>query len=378
MAIVYITGAPGSGKTLWTMKTVAKRAAEEKRQVYYFNIPEVKVPDQEWTELTVEQAKNPHDLPKGSIIVVDEAWDLWPQSKAGVKVPDHIELFATHRHRGHDFYVMTQRTTSVHHFIRGLIGQHVHFERQFGLPRARRFEWQRLGNPSDKWDKQAATGSEFIYPKEVFGWYKSSDQHTVKVKLPKWRLAGIAALAIIATVAIISAFSRIISYGEADEAQTAAIDQLGNKIEQGQQVTNEKLSRLEAQLAGAEWSSRFAERVPGVPMSASFYDSEVKPAAVPRIAGCSHIKVGESESCRCTTQQGSVVGKISHAQCVAYVQHGWFDPLKEDEPEHVPGQEAQGAGAAHADSGAAAAPPAIAGNAVKPSEGASAGSPTLF
>lgn len=376
MAIVYITGAPGSGKSLWTLSTVRKKATDEKRQVYYYNIPGLNIPG--WIELTKEQALRPHELPTGAIAIFDEAWELWPQSKAGVKVPEEIELFATHRHRGHDFFIITQRTTSVHHFIRGLIGQHVHFERQFGLPRARRFEWQRLGNPSDKWDKQAASGSEFIYPKEVYGWYKSSDQHTVKVKLPKWRLAAIAGGCVLVVFLIGSAFSRLSSFGEKQDDQAEAISDLGGKIDHATRQTNEKLAQLEAKLGAAEWSARFAERVPGVPMSASFYDSEVKPASVPRISGCSRIQINGVDSCRCTTQQGSTIRQITHAQCVIYVRSGWYDPLKEDEPEHVPGQQGQGAGAAGADSGAAAPPPAIINNTEKPSPGPPGGSASLF
>lgn len=353
--IIYVTGAPGSGKTLWTMSTVAKRAKEEGREVYYYNIPNVNVPGQQWHELTKAQAMNPHDLPQGSIIVVDEAWELWPQAKAGSKVPEHIELFATHRHRGHDFFVMTQRTTSVHHFIRGLIGQHVHFERQFGLPRARRFEWQRLGNPSDKWDKDAASSSEFIYPKEVFNWYKSSDQHTVKVRLPWFRLGGIAALVLVVLGAGWAAFSRMTSLGESARGTSEAVERLGELVESGNKATADKLAQLEAQLEGAAWSARFQPRVPGIPMSASFYDQEVRPASVPRISGCYRIELNHVDRCRCTTQQGSVIGEITHAQCLYYVRNGWYDPLRPDEPEHMPGE----GGQARADSGAAAAPPPI-------------------
>lgn len=359
--IVYITGAPGSGKTLWTLRTVAKRAQDEGRKVYYYNIPQVNIPGQDWTELTLEQAKNPHDLPTGSIVVVDEAWDLWPQSKAGVKVPDHIELFATHRHRGHDFYILTQRTTSVHHFIRGLIAQHVHFERQFGLPRSRRFEWQRIGNPSDKWDKDAASSSEFIFPKEVYSWYKSSDQHTVKVKLPWVRLGGIGVLVLFIVGGLWYAFDLMTNLSDLGKKQGDEIANLATAQASANQATAQQLAELEAKIDAANWSSRFVERVPGIPMSASFYDESVKPEAVPRIAGCSRIQLEGRDSCRCTTQQGSTIREITHGQCVKYVRYGWFDPLKPDEADHMPdngpNRDGGGGGVARADSGAAAAPP---------------------
>ena len=353
--IRYITGAPGSGKSLWTLMYVRKMADEEKRQVYTYNIPGLNIPG--WLELTEQQARNPHDLPQGSIIICDEAWQLWPQSKAGVKVPENIENFATHRHRGHDFFIITQRTTSVHHFIRGLIGQHIHFERQFGLPRARKFEWQRLGNPTDQWDKKAATASEFIYPKEVFGWYKSSDQHTVKVKLPKYKLIGIGVMFLVVIVLGIVIANNLTNLDQVNEEQNEVLAKTAAVLDQTSKVTADRLAAMEDKIAALEWANRFIERVPGQPMSAAFYDALVEPAAVPRISGCSQIKVGSTSSCSCQTQQGSRIYAITEAQCLVYLKNGWFDPLKPDEPD--PTDKDQGLGGREGGAGSGATPPPL-------------------
>ena len=193
--IVYVTGAPGSGKTLWTISEVLRMLKEEPdRPVYYF-FPD-HVPDVDgslgWTR--IKDRAEVHAIPARSICIIDEAWTWYPQRKAGTRPPDDVEAYATHRHRGHDFFMMTQRVTSVDHFIRGLVGRHVHFERQFGLERSRKFEWQKMGDPGDRFSKQEAMSSEFRFPKDVYKVYRSAEVHTVKKKLPVGRLAGIATM----------------------------------------------------------------------------------------------------------------------------------------------------------------------------------------
>src|SRR5436853_6898177 len=138
--LTLVTGAPGAGKTLWTIREVEKLRQETGRKVFFNAIAGVSLP---WTELTDDQAADAHSLESGAVIIVDEVYRLWPQGKPGEKLPPSIELFATHRHRGHDFFLLLQDRQRLHHFIRGLVGRHVHLERQYGIPRARVFEWQR-------------------------------------------------------------------------------------------------------------------------------------------------------------------------------------------------------------------------------------------
>lgn len=352
--LTLVTGAPGSGKTLWTMREVEKLRKDTGRPVFYNGIAGVAIP--EWTLFEDSAASKVHELPQGAIIVVDEVYRLWPQGKQGEQLRPDVEAFATHRHRGHDFYLLIQDRMRLHHFIRGLVGRHVHFERQFGLDRSRMFEWQRLGDPRDKWDKDAASASEFMFPKEVFQWYKSADLHTVKKRMPWLRLSVIPALVVVAALCTWFAFSRL----SADRlAKPAGVAVAASEV-------HPALSYLEQkELEARQWSAKWVERVPGQPHSASFYDPTVTPAVMPKISGCSEVITDHSYKCECNTQQGTIITTLTIGECKFYLKNGWFDPTKPDRQEsdgtlRAGGFDMLGAGSplgGQAGSSAPAAPP---------------------
>jgi len=331
MAITLVTGAPGAGKTLWTLQEVEKLRRETGRQVLYNGISGVTL--SEWkpvsnAELKAtidvavegEEGKHVHDLPPGSIVVVDECYRVWPQGGPG-ELPRDVEAFAVHRHRGLDFFLLVQR---VHHFVRGLVARHVHFERQFGLDRSRRFEWQKLGDPKDRWSKQEAAGSEFLFPKEVYSWYKSADLHTVKKRLPWKRLALIPGLVLVIVALLWSAVS-ILTSGAAELGPQAS-SSASSPAPAHAPAPDPRLERV-------SWSAQWVERVPGQPHSAPFYDPTVRPAAMPKISGCMEIRSEQLNRCVCNTQQGTAITSLTLAECRFYLANGWFDPTRPDEDE---------------------------------------------
>jgi zona occludens toxin len=331
--LTLVTGAPGAGKTLWTIGEVEKLRAETGRRVFYNGIPDVTLP--EWSQLSVadlkktvavegEEGKFVFDLPHGSIVVVDEVYRIWPQGKQGDKLPADVEAFAVHRHLGLDFYLLIQDRMRLHHFIRGLVGRHVHFERQFGMDRSRRFEWQRLGDPKDKWDKDAASGSEFVFPKKLYGAYKSADLHTVKKRLPWARLALIPALLIVAGVALWAAMAHFTDYS-AKETSAAPVGAAGAQVVAVAVPDAASEARL--------WAAKWEERVKGQPHSAAFYDPTVQPVVMPKISGCAEVITDTSYKCTCNTQQGTIITTLSVGECRFYLANGWFDPTKPDPPE---------------------------------------------
>lgn len=340
--IVLITGAPGSGKTLWTLPEVEKLRAESSRPVHYHHIPELK--REGWTEFT--DVKTAHDLPTGSIIVIDEAHQAYPQRRAGNEVPAHIAPFDQHRHRGHDFYLITQHPTELDHYIRRRVGRHIHLERQFGIERARKFEWQKLGDPGDFHSKQEAAASEFLYPKDVYSWYKSSDMHTVKKRLPWIRLGAIAGGAVFAVSVCIWVITSSLAPDKPDapEALTAPAQ------------TNPVPNIPQPQLEALEWSAQFVERVEGQPHSPKFYDASLRPATLPKISGCGMIETPKKSRCWCNTQQGTILTTISDTECRFYLANGWFDPTKPDEESEEKDTSANGGALA---SGTPPAPPPV-------------------
>lgn len=331
--MLLVTGNPGSGKTLWTLPEVLKLAKEwadkgKPRQVYYNGIPLApEFPgfkgDLPWKELTDVEMANPHIYPEGSIFVIDEAYRLFEAPrKAGVTLPDNVQKFATHRHRGHDFYLICQKPSQLHHFMRDLIGRHVHFERAFGLPRARRFAWERLGDINDRWDKKSSSASEFWYPKHVYAWYKSSDMHTVQNRMPWLRFAGIGALVLAVPLLLWDVFSSVTSStpGRKPDASSAA--------SASPQAASQASSRTAAGPAvddATAWAAKWSERVPGLAYSAPVYDAVAVVATFPKISGCLEVRANEYYRCSCNSEQGTTLTTVSEDQCRFWLKNGWYD-----------------------------------------------------
>lgn len=323
--LTYVTGAPGSGKTLMVLSEVEKLRRETRRPVYYDGIDGVEFPD--WIE--IEDINKVHDLPTGAIIVVDEAQRHWPQRSNKNAVPASVEPFATHRHRGHTFYIMTQRFTAVDHFIRGVANRHLHLIRAFGLPRARVFEWSgKVANPDDKWNRKDANAYTFWYWKWALwaprplalGMYKSSELHTVKSKLPMGKVL----LLLLVVAGMIHGASRF-EFAEIGEGKKGGKDHPASPT-----------SHQPIQISDAEqWARPWKERVAGHPFSAPAYDELYQPATIPRIDGCVSLRINNDEGgdhqCSCYTQQKTRITSMTIQQCEFYLANGWFDPTKPDD-----------------------------------------------
>ena len=83
-----------------------------------------------------------HSLPVGSYIIVDEAQFVFPSRSAGSKVPSWVSQFETHRHRGHDFLLITQSPAFLDHHFRGMYERHVHYSRIFGSKNVVEFTYE--------------------------------------------------------------------------------------------------------------------------------------------------------------------------------------------------------------------------------------------
>jgi len=69
--ITLLTGIPGAGKTLLSVTELAKEY--EGRDIYYYNIPELKLP---WSHL--DDPSNWQELPQNSVIFIHEAHEVCP------------------------------------------------------------------------------------------------------------------------------------------------------------------------------------------------------------------------------------------------------------------------------------------------------------
>jgi zona occludens toxin (predicted ATPase) len=207
MAITLVTGLPGHGKTLNTIKEVRDYANSEGRYVYYHNIKGLS-PSLGWHQL--DDPTLWYECPPGAVILVDECQHFYPARSSGKAVPEFIAKFNTHRHNGHDIFLITQNPKLVDHDVRYLVNKHVHFFRPFGLERTTRIEWARcIDNPFSKTEHASALSQSTIaLPKEIFGLYQSAEIHTVKRTIPT-KLYAYAALPLLLLAVVIFLYGRL-------------------------------------------------------------------------------------------------------------------------------------------------------------------------
>lgn len=233
MAIVLITGVPGTGKTAFLVSELEKIAATG-RKVFVDNVPGLKVEHYragnilEWqkgTWLHIDQYKRsglpgsvvsadssddgnenwiprpeivknaagdlhklvfdsfdnpigsmPYESHKGALLVIDEAQRHFRPRPAGSAVPDHVAALEVHRHQGLDIWLITQRPGLVDSNVRALCGKHIAL-RQTPFGRYK-YEWPEIGDIENKSSRDNAARSRFKLPSHVFSLYKSAEVHT--------------------------------------------------------------------------------------------------------------------------------------------------------------------------------------------------------
>ncbi len=201
--ITLVTGTPGGGKTLWTVKELVKNLIPTGRDIYT-NIKKLSVPDPNVHLIDSSEMRNWEEFPDGSIFIFDECQHYFPPRHATSKVPSYIEGFQTHRHRGLDFYLITQEPSLIDKAVRVLVGRHVHLYRPMGLPRSQVFEWPTVNpDPNPAHSSSSAKRTQFVFPKDLFGVYESASIHTHKLNLPWGLLAMIGGALFVLVIAIV-------------------------------------------------------------------------------------------------------------------------------------------------------------------------------
>lgn len=317
----FITGVPGSGKSLFTLWMVEKLRKESGRTVYYFNIPisKEKLPD--WQELKVGEEW--HLLPKGSIVVMDEAQKVFRERSKASSVPPHVAAFEEHRHDGYDVFLITQHPQLIDLHVRQLAGKHYFLKRLMGTERAHVYEWLErvVSNPNSKSEWKDARDYFWNYPKEVYSWYTSADMHFVKKDLPWRQFAWIGAGLLFVTGCFAWVFWTWIPEEEKG-AQSVSESGAG---ERGADAP----AAAPARRSLNPWEGALRRpRVQGLPSSAPMYDQLQRVASQPAVAGCMRLDYSNGKiDCRCTSSQGSVLD-MTVRQCMQLVKRGWFDPTK--------------------------------------------------
>lgn len=327
------TGLPGNGKTLFMLWYIAAKAKKENREVFYHNVKNLNTDAVgPWQEFEPEKWM---DLPHGSIILIDECQEVFPRKPNGAQLPAHYNELATHRHKGFDIFLITQHPTLIDNFVRRLVGQHFHSVRKFGLQRATIYEWSSCQpGPETASSQKSAISLKWKYPKEVFGWYKSAEVHTVKRSIPAKLILAVLFVAAVLGVGLF-ALNRYKHRGDKPDApalaSAAPVGAAGGSGAGGGVVVKSGAVDPVAEVKEYVW--RETPRVAALPQTAPKYDELTKPTHVPIPAMCVQIGTpGQSKAvtCKCYSQQATPMPSVPLTMCMEFARNGFFRDFDAD------------------------------------------------
>lgn len=232
MSITLITGVPGSGKSVYAMTFIQDLLCDG-RPLYVHGIPNLKIKHTQvlCNSLTCEVCPSPpvkphepdildftarhdqqkqyqidllnynkflikyeHDksnydkhlkadewhnwAPDGALIIYDEVQNVYRPRSSSSKVPPSVSAFETHRHKGLDFYLVTQSPLLFDTNIRRLVGRHIHLRPTW----AGRFQYEFPECNDNTRILSTGVKSKYKLNKSVFSLYKSSSLHTKQQK----------------------------------------------------------------------------------------------------------------------------------------------------------------------------------------------------
>lgn len=329
------TGLPGAGKTLFAIWQTYERAKKERREVFYSGIRDCLVPG--WKEFgAVVDPERPwntdasewYQLPKNSIIVIDEAQRLFRPRHYAKEVPPYVSELETHRHKGLDLVLITQEPRLLDANVRRLVGRHVHAVRAFGANGVTLHEWSEVREDTQSRDDSIRALTP--YPKEVFSWYKSAEVHTHKVHIPR-RVWFVAAVPILVAICVFVAYRSLSRLSEPSRVSGSPAASSSSASSSSRSDRDRRPS-----LTPLEYAESYVPRVSGLPHTALVYDSVTQPKTAPYPAAC----IASSTRCVCYTQQATQM-EVGDDLCRSIVTKGffknWQEPLEGD-------RQAQGSG----------------------------------
>lgn len=345
--ITLITGVPGSGKTLSVVSDLAKKVKKEwsGRKIFTHGIPELVIPTEKIPEgHTINDMNVWLQYPEnnGSVVIIDEAQNIFPPRSSGSKTPELVEWLHVHRHSGVDIILITQMPGRIDKQVRDLVGAHYHIHKT-PLGVRMRYFWDYCEN-SPKSGMKNARPEVYKFDKKAFGLYKSAEIHT-KVKTPKSRVLWVIPVALVVFgFTAYMGYSLLSGFGSSEKA-----DSENSSVSSVVNVPSDDLKKSvkdKSVVAGHEIGGQIAPnqnknmteemlkpKIEGMVESKPLYDSirQVKQLEYP--VAC--ISGGKS-GCSCYSSQGTVIKEIDKKTCNDYAKNGMpFNPYKENDRDVV-------------------------------------------
>lgn len=340
--ITLITGVPGSGKTLSVVSDLAKKVKKEwaGRKIFTYGIPDLVIPTEKIPEgHTINDMNVWLQYPEnnGSVVIIDEAQNIFPPRSSGSKTPELVEWLHVHRHSGVDIILITQMPGRIDKQVRDLVGAHYHIHKT-PLGVRMRYFWDYCEN-SPKSGMKNARPEVYKFDKKSFGLYKSAEIHT-KVKTPKSRVLWVIPVALIVFgLTAYMGYSLLLGLGSSEKADSenssvsSVVDVSSDDLKKGVKDKSVQAgNEIGGQIAPSQNKNLTEEmlkpKIEGMVESKPLYDQvrQVKQLEYP--VAC--ISGGKS-GCSCYSSQGTVIKEIDKKTCNDYAKNGMpFNPYKEN------------------------------------------------
>lgn len=241
------TGRPGTGKTLKAVSDLvaAIEASEKEKDIdkkrnFYADINGLKI------DGVLPSPDDWRDTPEGSTIIYDEAQlrNVFAANR-GASKEQIVRDLTIHRHGNRDVWFITQMPRLLHNDILDVTNEHIHLVRPYGANLASCYFWRQVEKtPDGRTAKDRAENNYiFNYRKDLYKYYNSAVEHTVKLKLPKKLFIMVGALIVIigliAKFAMSSETDKFINPEKAAAEQQAKMDEkLGKTSDKNKLLTD--------------------------------------------------------------------------------------------------------------------------------------------
>lgn len=273
-----------------------------------------------------EWIKKPENI--GSIVIVDEAQDVWPARSAGSKIPENVQWLNTHRHQGIDIFVLTQGPKLLDQNLRTLVRKHYHIaSNKMGMRTL--LEWKICADDPVKM-ASSAFSSIYTLDKKVYDLYESAEVHTVnKVKRSKW-FYTLPVIILLIPVFVGLSYKMLSSYGKKQE-ETVSKEESASELKDNS-ASSANIETVQSS-NGNLTPEMFVPVLPEKPESKPIYNGVRQVKTFEHIAGCIE---GGKTGCTCYSQQGTPLKEITKEMCKDYARNGLpFDPYKEENQQNV-------------------------------------------
>lgn len=330
--IELTTGLPGNAKTLFTIDMVIKRAEKENRAVYYSGLKEFKTDDPRlkgttWIEF--DPMTWHETVPSGAIIFIDECQKIFRNRTLGTIPGKHVTELEEHRHKGLDFYLITQDPGLIDPAVRKLTQTHRHMVRIHGGEASTVHLWRTGVKDNCGKNRSDSEKSRWPFAKDLYGIYKSADEHTMRKQIPP-RVIFLYCIPVVIAILIGVAYYYLSSVVP-DREESSKKPVASNPLVQTVQAERDQRGLADGEPFSsvdevAEWVRMNTPRVEGLPETAPKYDGLTQPKRVPVPAMCIQIgSVRDSKpvKCKCFTQQVTPM-EVEFNTCISIAQNGRF------------------------------------------------------